>query len=846
MDLTDAHDATLSRYGEQIQSGRAVLLVGSGVSAPPPSNLPTWCGFVEAMANFARDYSEPLAATMLEFLAEGKYLAAADLFTAGDKIPKQARARFFLSLFDTKGQQVPEICREVAALDVGVILTTNFDNNLRFALEGREADVLSNSAEELKTAFQYLDERQMLIHLHGKALVYDSIVYTTERYRQVGENKTYEELLRQVFSRHSVLAVGFSFADPPFQNALQFVAEHLGGSPRAAHVAVLPSASTIDKALLARAGFECVLYDERTGHEYVGACVRRLRRFRRVRADNAPRALAHSGGEQDLSALVSAFLSVTNPDRGSTFDTAAAAIVIDQLTKGPLNESDLVAEVSTRTAMAPKVIRGLVRRGLEYLIELGRVAREGEVLHAVSDDSARKPQEVVVDAVLVRMRAIDRTVESTQSTERAVRVAVTHLMMAQGMAAARAFLDIDSPEVYALHRAVADAVRQAPIGARWRRPLELALTEVLQEPTPGASRELFRLANAAFALESVFLNPHGVDLGQALRWRVYLDSNVVLRILDQSRESGTGFAEFHDRLRRLRAPMYSLGPFLEEILGNVRVVGQQLDSAAASTPALVAEMCATIPPHQRSPVLSWYAWGLTKFKWKSYPEFVARQGLGDAASLTRELRKLDIMVEGQDSVRQYDTSARETLWSDLREWRTHEADSEKGRRLRRAEATQVLYLSDLRANGERAWFISIDGQLRRALKYACDGRYAGYVMTPGAWLLRLNMLHWGEVDVSGFSELMWAVPRAGHMDRIKAMVMTRVLQAEPDLRGEEPDWLRDKVDDEFTRLAAVITANAEAADDEKEEEEIVADIAAQVVGPTAHRILDDLAKRRRA
>jgi hypothetical protein len=74
-------------------------------------------------------------------------------------------------------------------------------------------------------------------------------------------------------------------------------------------------------------------------------------------------------------------------------------------------------------------------------------------------------------------------------------------------------------------------------------------------------------------------------------------------------------------------------------------------------------------------------------------------------------------------------------------------------------------------------------------------------------------------------------------------VMTRVLQAEPDLKGESPDWLRERVDAEFGRVASVVAAAVEA-NDADEEEAVISDLADQLVAPSAHRILDELVKRR--
>jgi hypothetical protein len=62
-------------------------------------------------------------------------------------------------------------------------------------------------------------------------------------------------------------------------------------------------------------------------------------------------------------------------------------------------------------------------------------------------------------------------------------------------------------------------------------------------------------------------------------------------------------------------------------------------------------------------------------------------------------------------------------------------------------------------------------------------------------MLRLNQVHWAEVDVAGFSELMWAVPLTSPVERLKKLVAADVLKKSPDLAGQHPEWLRDQMRD---------------------------------------------------
>jgi hypothetical protein len=229
------------------------------------------------MANHASKFSE-IRAKAIEEQKQTDLLSAIDLYEIGDMIPKREREAFLRTEFQTGEEHVPNICRDIARIHATAWLTTNYDSNLRYALQGRVKEVLHNSDEELNAAISLLGNQSLLVHLHGRAAVPETMVLGTASYEKLTSREAYKQFLRDVLLNYSVVAIGFSFSDPPFVKLLKYIVEQLGGAGHQTHLTILPQDSVADKALLRDANFELIIYDASKGHEYVDECVKYLSR----------------------------------------------------------------------------------------------------------------------------------------------------------------------------------------------------------------------------------------------------------------------------------------------------------------------------------------------------------------------------------------------------------------------------------------------------------------------------------------------------------------------------------------------------------------------------------------
>ncbi|MDI1437648.1 SIR2 family NAD-dependent protein deacylase [Polyangium sorediatum] len=787
------------------------------------------------MAEHARQFSPKRADAIVE-QKQTDLLAAIDLYEIGNIIPKRERDEFLRNEFHTEPQQVPEICRDLARIDAAAWFTTNYDSNLRHALRDRVLDALTNSDEDLRAAISLLGSQRLLVHLHGRAAVPELMVLGSRSYARLTSREAYEQLLRDTFLNYSVVAIGFSFTDPPFIQLLQYIGEHLGGAGRQTHVAILPQDTAADKNLLQSANFELVLYDSSKGHEYAGECVRHL--ARPVEQSELVVATGILPDQGRIDGLVRILVSLTSKHRNQTFDMAAGAIVVNEIQDRPLRSDVLAKKVSRNYGLSSDLAQKLIERGVAALHSADALESPEEPLKLKRESiPPSPPYPEITKTIKSRLLSIDRTVGRSGKVHTAAIDVIRKVMIVQGMTAARSFLNEDRPDAYLLSQVVDAAIALTPNPSASTAVIKQAVIELLRDPSPEISRELFYLANAAFALETIFLNPTDSNVGATLNWRIYLDSNVAMRALHPACDASGGITKLLSRLKQLRVPMFMLGPISSEIFTHVEMIGREI--AAFGPSARIAEYLERSPAREHSPILRWYSWGVESGRWRSYQEFRKTSELVTWTQLQLQLTRLGIDVEGEDAVRRLDTGERETLWDALRKWRREDQFSQGARRLRRAEATQVMWIAQLREAGVRAWFLSQDGQLRRALKFIDRGKYAGVVATPTAWMLRLNQVHWAEVDVAGFSELMWAVPLTSPVERLRKLVVAEVLERSPDLAGKHPEWLRDQIEGLFTDVESLVDADL---DSDADETSAILQWSQQLVPKTVEDILDRLAE----
>lgn len=826
----------IDRVLEAAVAQRLIVLVGAGTSMGKPCELPGWPGLIEEMACHAESFQPSRARLMRDEKEQGNLLGAAEIYAQDDRIPKPQRADFFLKRLDTTKEVMPRVYKILASLPARHWVTTNFDNNLRHALDLDKIEILSNG--QLSTFLSLWGVKQFGLYLHGRGFEYESLVYHSSQFAQLQKNSAYREVIKRLVLQSTILAYGYSFSDPDFLSIVNYIIEELGGAPAHSHVVLTATPQELPADQLRRAGFEIVRYSPKNDHAEGLALLKEVGSRAKALAIGPARSLPVAK-ENELRMLVGLYHAVSN-DRSSAYGNACAALLVSALSPNSWTaRSDLRQRISQRAHVPISNAEHMIQAGLDALAAGGTVAEicEDRIRLATQISDGFPEISPILTAIETRLSTY-RSYTPTAVLGDQIRSVISYVMMAQGMAVAKSFANQESPEAYALDVLVKEAVFSAGIGAHLRNDLHRCVVEVLADPDLACSRLLFRLAHAAYALESVFLNPLESDLGEVLNWRLYLDSNVVMRLLSPAALEYRTLRGLIDRLRRLGTPIVLLHPLAEEIIGHAQQQARILRERKITSGKDLASYLAGIPPRERSPFMTWYLAHVERSGWWEFSRFARHNCLDTVGHLGEQMKRLGIELEGGRIIRDLDISERETLWDALRKWRGGEY-SVTARRLRRAEATQMEYLLRLRRGGVRSWFLSIDGQLRGALKFVEGGKYAGFVMTPTAWAHRLADLHWGEVDFAGFSEMMWSLPARSAKERLADVTIRRVLEKSGYEAGISPEWLRDRVEDAFKKLPV----DDFLAGDECEQAETFDDLVAQLVPPAASRILDELARR---
>ncbi|HEY3353418.1 MAG TPA: SIR2 family protein [Polyangia bacterium] len=798
------------------------------------------------MATVVGKYAPAYATAMEADIAEEDLIGAADFFSRGDRVPRAVRQEFFSNLFKKPDHQVPDVYALVIQLPAAVFATTNFDSNLA---DATPTSSLDNDDPSLKSFIDNVGSSQQVIHLHGRHFKYDTLVFDKDSFRKFSANPRFQEVLKVIFTQTCVVGLGYSASDPDILWASEFVANELGGAGASQHFLLVDRTPPLPRLeLLRRANWTLVRYAEGQ-HGEVTRFVRGLVSALRKRPQTEPSMYLDRVASASLRTLAVAFSTVGKKDAGA-YEGAGRAVVARVLaSSGRQRDEGIIRQAASLLAIQEGDARPLVRVGIQSLEKDGSVVRtpDGITIELSASAAAAKvlPSSAIEDAVILRARTYAREFPDREDVRSAIRRIVGEVMFVEGLTVARSFVGRDDAEAYDLDRLIAEGFSHTSVSEALREPMRRSIAEIIRRPDEATSRELHRLANAAYVMERIMLHPQEANLGEALQWKMYFDSNVVMRFLSKYDEKYAPFSRLIRRFRQLHVPLLILEPFVDEMVANIRTTGELVRNVR--TRGGLLQILKGLDPSERSPFLAWFYGDVHSTGARAdYKAFLDRNGLDSKAALVRLLGKKGFTVEGHDASRQMDTSQRETLWDHLRSTRKGDEDSPTGRRLRRNEATQIEWLAAQRAKGVRAWFLSIDSELRRALASTKDligaRDYSGFVMSPAAWALRLNELHWAEVGTEGFVEMMWSLPERSPNEKLSDLVLVMVVEQLAAKASEvEPELMRDAVEAAVVRNvdSGGLTAIAES---DKAEEQLV-ELAGKIAPKAVSDLLDDLVRR---
>ena len=208
----------IRRFGDALSAGDASLFVGAGASQA--SGYVNW-------RNLLREIAEDLG---LDVDMETDLVALAQFHV--NERGGRAKINDLLVNEFTKSAVLTSVHREIAALPIASIWTTNYDDLLEraFGEARKKTDVKTSTANLAQT----IRDREVIIYkMHGDRQQPHEAVLTREDYETFNETReAFSIALQGDLVEKTFLFVGFSFTDPNIDHILARIRGLLGKSQR--------------------------------------------------------------------------------------------------------------------------------------------------------------------------------------------------------------------------------------------------------------------------------------------------------------------------------------------------------------------------------------------------------------------------------------------------------------------------------------------------------------------------------------------------------------------------------------------------------------------------------------
>lgn len=212
---------TLKMLREEVAKRRLVPFVGSGLSLQPDvkGNFPSWLGLYERMIDACLETPGALTEELLRDrrrrgaheLTSDTFLLELDQFKEG--LGEAAYHRFVADVFRPRNAAPGRAHRALIHLNAPAIITTNYDQLIERADSDRK--LAGYTWRDAGGALSDLhSEREVLFKVHGCASDARTIVLTRREYDLAKGDQVYQQVMRLILARYTLLFVGYGLTDP--------------------------------------------------------------------------------------------------------------------------------------------------------------------------------------------------------------------------------------------------------------------------------------------------------------------------------------------------------------------------------------------------------------------------------------------------------------------------------------------------------------------------------------------------------------------------------------------------------------------------------------------------------
>jgi len=239
---THTIDEATPTLTDMLGSRKLIILAGSGISVPAPSNLPTWDGVLLEIAQFCREQLFSIFTPDDEFR---EIVNQADQYVKSDplrvasvlkqklvEVDRRADIRVENTIMDWLTRRLtsrPNRNHElIVSTDFPYVLTTNYDDLLEEAARtSGHGDLCFRSfsfTDPRPLAESIFEEKPAIIHLHGKLrdITLKDYVFTSQDYIRIKRRHPgFDTLISSLLVRYGLLFVGYGASDPHLEEVLE-------------------------------------------------------------------------------------------------------------------------------------------------------------------------------------------------------------------------------------------------------------------------------------------------------------------------------------------------------------------------------------------------------------------------------------------------------------------------------------------------------------------------------------------------------------------------------------------------------------------------------------------------
>lgn len=317
------------------------IFVGSGMSAPL---FPTWKSLLELLVeelSSLQSMSEETINEMRQLISIGKLIDVADYcrLHVGSNVFRDFMEKHIDFDFDV--DQIPGPYKQLIMSDIKTIVTTNYDR-IPEVIGGTRRVYHNKNTSELNRASR--SNSRFIYKLHGCISTDDSIIFSSQDYAKIRNEKLIQQYMSSLFSTKSFLFLGFSFDDPHLDIILSNL-KHNQNSISTTHYALINTSSTLQAEILERKySLKIIKYTpDDTSHPEVGEVVNIIDEF--IRGINERNATCESKANNDDDPDISG----STPDEGDDYFWLDDADEFDESIEESVN---IMNEITERVLIA--------------------------------------------------------------------------------------------------------------------------------------------------------------------------------------------------------------------------------------------------------------------------------------------------------------------------------------------------------------------------------------------------------------------------------------------------------------------------------------------------------------